>query len=91
MDDEQETNNIFRIVPGGATEDPSDDNLPVNSYVITTATGREYFGEGFLVFTSQHVAVMKETPKGAIPALVIPLTNVESAELIEDEELDEDN
>lgn len=86
MDDEQETNNIFRIVQGGATEEPSSDDLPVNHYVITDIENDEFFGTGFLVFTSQHVAVMKETPKGAIPALVVPLNRVKSAELIEDDE-----
>lgn len=83
--DDQENKNIFSIVKGGATEE-QDDNLPVNSYVIVDVDNEEYFGSGFLVFTSQHVAVMQETDKGAIPTLVVPLHRVKVTELIVEDE-----
>lgn len=88
--DNEENKNIFRLVPGGVTEEPSqkEETLPVNAYVIYTSDTHnepvELFAEGFLVFTSQHVAVMREQTNGAIPVLVVPLDRVLYTELVED-------
>jgi hypothetical protein len=79
--------NIFTIQGGKKDED--DDTLPLNEYTIIDIDGDHWPAEGFLVFTSQHVAVMRDTGKGAIPAMCIPLDRVKVAgltsELFDDE------
>lgn len=83
-----DNDNIFQILPGGklpgGPEDTSDnDSLPVYDYIIVTNNGDEFPGSGFLIFTSHHVAIMKDNGKGAIPLVVVPLTDVKVAALAE--------
>lgn len=54
-------------------------------YVIIDVDGREFYGEGFLIFTSQHVAIMEPRGDQAVPAIVVPLARVVVAELDDDD------
>ena len=64
--------------------------LPSAKYCITTMQNEEVYGEGFLVFTTHHVAIMRDTGEGAVPTIIVPLVNVNFAEIIDDEEILED-
>lgn len=77
----------FRIVAANEAEaEATEDILPQNEYVITTLGGQEFFATGFMLFTSHHIAVMTETERGAMPVLVVPLTNVMAAEIVDEDE-----
>lgn len=78
-----DNDNVFSLVPGGAAKE---DGLPSNRYVLEDIDGHEYGAEGFLIFTAQHIAVMRDIGKGAIPVLVMPLTQLKVAEIYEDDE-----
>lgn len=65
------------------------DTVPQNDYIIVDVQDNEYFAKGFLLFTPQHVAIMRETENGPIPALVVPLGRVAFAELLEYDTTDE--
>lgn len=75
--------NIVSLVPG------QKDEIPTSDYVVTSLNGEEFFASGFLVFTSHHIAVMRDTGAGALPVLVVPLTMVSAAELVEDNDDEE--
>jgi hypothetical protein len=83
MDDDK--NNIFSLVNGGKSLDTDDQELPNYSYVIVDREGEEFYASGFMIFTSQHVAIMRDTGKGAIPVIVMPLERLHIAELVEDQ------
>jgi len=85
-------NNVFSMIAGGKPEktEDEDNGLPTNSYVIEDIVGNEHYADGFLVFTSQHIAVMQDRGKGAIPVLVLPLDQVRVAEIVNDEVEDEE-
>lgn len=74
---------IVSLVPEAKQE------VPESNYVVTTMNGEELYASGFLLFTSHHIAVMRDTGMGALPVLVVPLNMVHSAELVEDDDLDE--
>lgn len=74
----------FGQVKGGKSDD--ENVLPVNEYSLITMENEEYQATGFLIFTPQHVAVMRDDGKGAIPILVMPLISLRVAELIEDDD-----
>ena len=78
-------NNIFRLI--NSNEPIVDDAPLINTYEITDVDDVTHVAEGFLLFTSQHVAVMQETSKGALPLLVIPLNRVKFAEMVDDDML----
>lgn len=83
MDDEKETeNNVFRIVSNKDTQ-PETNELPVNTYRLIDINGYSEDWVGFLVFTSQHVAVMREQGSGAIPLAVMPLNMLHRAVIVE--------
>lgn len=63
------------------------DGIPTNEYVIEDINGNLHYAEGFLLFTSHHVAVMRDIGAGALPILVMPLDKVFAAELVEDDEV----
>ena len=78
----------FGAIKGGKDETP-DESIPQNDYVIQTMNGRTYAENGFLIFTPHHAAIMRDVEgKGAIPVLVVPLSNVEAA-FVDDEDEDE--
>lgn len=78
--------NVLSFVKGGKPE--ADAGLPDNRYIIEDIEGEEYAVEGFLIFTSQHVAVMRDEGTGAIPVLVLPLNRLKVAELYDEDEDD---
>lgn len=80
--------NIISLVP--TTKDGDDDSFPTNAYVITDVEGTDFYAEGFAIFTSHHIAIMRDSGNGPIPVLVLPLLRVKAAELMEDEEVFED-
>lgn len=92
-DETTTTDNTFRLITGGKTEEtpsvqPTTNILPQNAYSIIDIDGNEHFAEGFLVFTSQHIAIMRDTGGGnGLPVLVMPLDQVRIAELLEDDDL----
>lgn len=83
--------NVFSILDGGKTDTTpapeSTDGIPQNEYRIVDIEGAEYFHEGFLLFTSQHIAVMRDTEQGALPIFILPLNRLAFAELFEDDEV----
>jgi hypothetical protein len=78
------TDNIVNLVPNTSQE------IPVSDYCITDTNGEEFYASGFLLFTSHHVAVMRDTGAGALPVFVMPLGLVHVAEIMEDDEQTED-
>jgi hypothetical protein len=92
MDDDTEDNVVSfgktreeRAAANGNEDDPN--TFPVDSYVVVDVDGFEWYAEGFLVFTPDHVAIMKPGVKMAVPALVIPISRVKAA-LLDDEDHD---
>jgi hypothetical protein len=88
-DDTEDTKkNVFKILDGGkpqVTPEPTPE-ISENDYVIVDTSGNEHYATGFLLFTSHHVAIMREQGNGAIPVLVMPLSQVQVAELDEDDD-----
>lgn len=86
-----DNDNVFRFgtVTGGkgTSEAAADDGIPTNKYVITDIDHEEYFAEGFLIFTSHHLAVMRDFGKGAVPILVLPINRVAASEICDPEEI----
>lgn len=77
--------NIFSLHQGGKPAN-DEERLPQNDYCITDLDHDEYFGTGFVIFTTHHVAIMKDDGKGAIPLVVIPLGRVRAVEIVNDDE-----
>lgn len=77
--------NVFQF---GALDGGKDakKEIPQDDYIVKDVWGQTYFAHGFMIFTSEHVAIMKETDAGAIPVLLMPLTQVNII-FIDDEEL----
>jgi hypothetical protein len=67
-------------VPAGKDNNP----FPVDDYVVVDIDNQEWYGTGFLVFTPDHVAIMKSGEKMAIPSLVMPIGRVKAAFLEEE-------
>jgi len=82
---DNDNNNIFKVMPGGKAANQSD-QFPTDTYAIVCKNGRELLADGFLIFTSQHVTVMRDKGKGAIPVLLVPLIDIEFAEIVDDDE-----
>ena len=90
-DETPKDKNVFRIMDGGVKNGPmpseqTEDTIPQNPYVVVDVNGKEHYAEGFLLFTAQHVAVMRDTGEGALPILVIPLGMVANARIVEENE-----
>ncbi len=80
-----DNDNIFSIHNGGKKAS-GENTLPVNDYCLIDMTGEEFFGTGFLIFTSHHVAIMRDNGDGAVPVTMMPLANLKVAEIVEEEE-----
>jgi hypothetical protein len=86
MDDD---NNIiqFGSIQGGK-ETKDEDDFPANPYVLEDIDGNEWGASGYLIFTTHHVCIMENTPKGPVPGVMLPLSRLKVAELAtEDEEV----
>lgn len=82
----------FRTVePGNQAPpaEPEEKHIPEHTYAILDVDGEEWLNHGFLIFTSHHVAIMRETEDGAIPVFIIPLGRVKVAEMVAEDELEE--
>lgn len=92
-DDNEETEKkVFNIFQGGRTEQPEDEKqIPELEYVIVDQDNNRFDIKGFVVFTPQHLALMRDDGKGPIPILVMPLTNVKFAGLAKDLDLTDDD
>lgn len=85
--EEPTAENVFKMFEGGkgdTTQPAPTDTIPTNSYEITDIDGDMYGAEGFLIFTAQHVAIMRDEGAGAIPVLVMSLNRLKVAELTEE-------
>lgn len=60
--------------------------VPTYTYAVTDIDGTEFLYDGFLIFTVQHVAVMRPQGDGAVPLFVMPLHRLKNAEIVEDED-----
>lgn len=77
----------FGQVKGGKTEAEAE-KLPTALYTIVDIDDQEWDATGFCIFTTSHIAIMKETPQGATPVLVVPLHRVKAV-FIDDDEVGE--
>ena len=77
-----EDGNVVSLVPSAK------ETIPEVDYIITDVDGEEFYASGFLLFTSHHFAVMRDTGLGALPVLVLPLHRVRMAELVESDDED---
>ena len=80
------------IVPFGQVKGgkPDEAEIPMNEYIIVDLQGRDFYHVGFLLFTSQHVAIMQERGGHTVPVFMAPLSNISFVEVIDDEEVLDD-
>lgn len=79
MNDDNNIVPFGQIQGGKPAEDP--DAIPDNPYYFQDIEGNEFFAEGYLIFTSHHVAVMENTDNGPVVGLLLPLSRVKVCEL----------
>lgn len=77
-------------IDGGKTGNQDTQKIPVNDYAVITMSGQEFYATGFCIFTSHHIAIMRDDGDGAVPVLVVPLNNVAAVELVEDDEIQDE-
>jgi hypothetical protein len=90
MNDKPTEDNVIRII--ASNDEPAvapESTIPQYEYEIVHFDGSSSKAHGFLLFTSQHVAVMRDNGEGAIPVLVYPLDKVKYATIVEDNQADE--
>lgn len=75
--------NVIRIVSSNDDETVNP-TIPQYEYRLNFTNGEYAQAFGFLVFTSQHVAIMRDNGEGAIPILVSPLGTVQYANIVEE-------
>lgn len=82
MSEDNDQDNIvqFGSIKGGK-EDSTD--VPQHLYEIKDHDDIIHQAHGFIIFTPQHVAVMRDTGDGALPLLIFPLEAVKYAKLID--------
>lgn len=86
MDDE---NNVFQFgtIQGGKANEPKEKEFPTNPYVIVDIDDHEWEFDGYLIFTSQHIAIMEEGDEnGPVTAFMMPIGRLKFVSLIEDTE-----
>lgn len=85
MDDNDEPKNIFKfgtITGGKEVEEQEDTKLPPqHDYMVVDLDDNAFEVNGFLIFTTHHLAIMKNDGDGVIPALVLPFERVKAAGL----------
>lgn len=75
------SDNVFPF-KGGKDQDGTE--IPVHDYVIIDVEDEEWDATGFMIFTSHHVAVMRDSTQGAVPVLVLPINRVKAATIADD-------
>lgn len=80
-------NNVYRFgaIQGGKPE-ATESEFPSYPYSIRDVEDEEHYAEGYLIFTSHHVCIMEDTPKGPVTAFMIPIHRVKDVALVIDEE-----
>lgn len=81
--------NIIRIVTSNEDTAGTESTIPQSDYRLNFVNGEFAQAYGFLVFTSQHVAIMRDDGTGAIPILVAPLGTVQYANIVEEQDTNE--
>lgn len=77
------------IIPFGSVNTTKPEEVtPEYDYKIDTKDNETYIARGFLIFTPQHIAVMRPLEEGALPVLILPLETIKSARLMEDVQQD---
>jgi hypothetical protein len=82
--------NIIRIVSSNEDSAGNENTIPQSDYRLNFVNGEFAEAYGFLVFTSQHVAIMRDNGTGAIPILVAPLGTVQYANIVETEDTNDE-
>lgn len=78
-----------KVVPFGSVQggkSTEEDTLPANEYLIVDINGEEFYNIGFLLFTTQHVAVMEDRGKHTVPVFLMPLDRLAFVQLVSDDE-----
>lgn len=77
-------NNIiqFGSISGGKTKGGA---FPTNPYVIYDIDDKDYYAEGYLIFTSHHVCIMEEHDDGPVAGLMVPLSRVRLVTIVDDD------
>jgi len=73
----------FGSIAGGKEDK---EEFPDNPYVLVDIEGEEWYGRGYLIFTTHHVAIMEDTPKGAMVGVMLPLHRLKAASLVDEED-----
>lgn len=74
-----DTKNPFQVIQGGR---PKEDEFPVNEYEILDIDDEVFNALGFAVFTSHHIAIMRDEGSGPLPILILPLHRVKVCQLV---------
>lgn len=84
MSEDNDNDNIvqFGSIKGGKDED-NEAGVPMHHYQIKDFDDEIHEAYGFIIFTPQHVAVMRDTPEGALPLMIFPLEHVKYAKKID--------
>lgn len=64
---------------------PQEERLPTADYTVEDIDHNLFHEHGFCIFTTSHIAIMKETPQGATPVLIVPLHRTLAAYIDEDD------
>lgn len=81
MSKDDNDNNVIHIVASNEDKTPA---VPQYEYRVNYMDGNTSKAAGFLIFTTQHVAIMRDEGEGAVPVLVVPTSMVRSVEIVED-------
>ena len=73
------TDNVITLAV--ANDKTPENTLPFHDYRVVDIEGKTYLASGFLIFTTAHVAVMRDEGNGASPILILPLVRLAVAEL----------
>lgn len=81
-EDNDNDNNIvqFGSIKGGKE---TTTEVPQHLYEVKDFDDEIHQAHGFIIFTPQHVAVMRDTGDGALPLLIFPLEHVKYAKLVD--------
>lgn len=87
MSEDNDNDNVvqFGAIKGGKETEPG---VPQHQYQIKDFDDEIHEAYGFIIFTPQHVAVMRDTPEGALPLMIFPLEHVKYAKKVDPAQLE---